>query len=227
MRILIVEDEERLAEGLKKGLEKEGFAVDHIADGEEAAKHLLVHHSSYDAVVLDLMLPGRDGADICRALRERDIKTPVLILTARDQIADKVMLLNLGADDYLTKPFSLTELMARLRAIMRRPEGTMLPSELQIGSLRLNPGFHKVFLDEEEITLTTKEFALLEFFMRHPDQVLGREHILEHVWDFNFNSFSNVVDVHVKNLRKKLGQDDGRTFIETVSGVGYRFVSPV
>lgn len=227
MRILIVEDEERLAEGLKRGLEKEGFAVDHIADGEEAAKHALVHHSSYDVIMLDLMLPGRNGADICRVLRERGVKTPILILTARDQTVDKVTLLNLGADDYLTKPFSLVELSARLRAIMRRPESTMLPSELQSGPLRLNPGFHKVFLDEVEITLTTKEFALLEFFMRHPNQVLGREHILEHVWDFNFNSFSNVVDVHVKNLRKKLGQDDGRTFIETVSGVGYRFVSPV
>lgn len=223
MRILIVEDEERLAKALKQGLERAGFAVDHIADGEEAVKHALVHYSSYDSIILDLMLPGRDGLDICRVLRERGIKTPILILTAKDSTADKVMLLDQGADDYLTKPFSLGELLARLRAIMRRPEES-LPTELQSESLRLNPAFHKVFLDEKEIKLTTKEFALLEFFMRHPDQVLDREFILEHVWDFNFNSFSNVVDVHVKNLRKKLGQDDKRVFIETVSGVGYRFL---
>lgn len=227
MRILVVEDEERLAKGLKQGLEKEGFAVDHIDDGEKALTHILVHHISYDVIVLDIMLPGRDGIDICRVVRERGIKTPILILTARDQTADKVNLLNLGADDYLTKPFSLVELSARLRAMMRRPKSTLVQNEIQLGSLRLNSGFHKVFLDEEEIPLTTKEFALLEFFMRSPDQVLGREHILEHVWDFNFNSFSNVVDVHVKNLRKKLGQNEDRTFIETVNGVGYKFVSPI
>jgi len=226
MRLLVIEDEERLAKALKKGLEKDGFAVDHFGDGENAVKHVLVHHNSYDGIVLDLMLPGVDGTEICRILRERGIKTPILILTAREQTVDKVMLLNLGADDYMTKPFSLAELSARLRAIMRRPD-IALPAELQAGPLRLSPGFHKVFLDESEISLTTKEFSLLEFFMRHPDQVLDREHILEHVWDFNFNSFSNVVDVHVKNLRKKLGQEDGRIFIETVSGVGYRFISPV
>lgn len=226
MRLLIIEDEERLARGLKKGLEREGFAVDHIDDGEQAAKHVLVHHSSYDAIVLDLMLPNWSGMDICRGLRERGIKTPILILTARDNTADKVRMLDQGADDYLTKPFSLSELSARLRAILRRPENA-LPADLENGPLRLEPGLHRVFLDGKQLQLTTKEFALLEFFMRHPDQVLGREHILEHVWDFNFNSFSNVVDVHVKNLRKKLGQGEERIFIETVSGVGYRFVPQV
>lgn len=226
MRLLIIEDEERLGQALKQGLEKDGFAADHLNDGEKALKHALVHHISYDAIVLDLMLPGKSGLDICRALRERGVKTPILVLTAKDSTANKVFMLDHGADDYLTKPFSLSELSARLRAILRRPEDT-LPAELQNGPLVLHPGFHRAFLDGRELSLTTKEFALLEFFMRHPDRVLDREYILEHVWDFNFNSFSNVVDVHVKNLRKKLGQGDERVFIETVNGVGYRFVPQV
>ncbi len=172
------------------------------------------------------MLPGLTGLEICRALRERGITTPILVLTALSATSEKVTLLNAGADDYLTKPFSFTELVARLRALMRRPEESH-PPELQVGNLRLDTGMHRVYYEAEEITLTPKEFALLEFFMRQPGQVVRREDILDHVWDFNFNSFSNVVDVHVKNLRKKLGQSEEKIFIETVEGVGYRLVPTV
>lgn len=226
MRICLVEDEIRLARSLKRGLEREGFAVDHIANGAEATDRLILHHDSYDIVLLDLMLPGRSGFDICRSLRERGITTPILVLTAKNTTPDKVVHLNAGADDYLTKPFSFAELVARIHALMRRPEET-LPTELIVGELRLDPGAHRAYLREVPLELTTKEFALLEFFMRHPGQALAREYILDHVWDFNFNSLSNVVDVHVKNLRKKLGQTDTRVFIETVEGVGYRLVAEV
>ncbi len=226
MRIFIAEDQAKLAKSIKRGLEHQGFAVDHIMNGAEAAEHIIIHHRSYDAIILDLMLPGRSGFDICRSIRERGITTPVLVLTARNTVADKVSLLNAGADDYLTKPFSFAELVARLQALMRRPEDT-LPIELIVGVLRLDLAAHRVFVEEHEVKLTAKEFSLLEFFMRHPDQLLDREHILDHVWDFNFNSFSNVVDVHVKNLRKKLGQTEERVFIETVEGAGYRLISQV
>lgn len=226
MRILIVEDEKRLAQSIKRGLERKSFAVDWLANGDEAFDHMVLHNQNYDAMILDLMLPGRSGNDICRSLRERGIKTPILILTANAQVSEKVVMLNQGADDYLTKPFTFVELLARLSAIMRRPEN-LLPPELTVGRLRLDPSLRKVFVDDKEVKLTTKEFGLLEFFMRHPDQVLDREKILDHVWDFNFNSFSNVVDVHIKNLRRKLGQNESDVFIETVEGAGYRLVSGV
>lgn len=224
MRVLIVEDQLKLARSIKRGLERSGFAVDHFDDGEQAAEHVIIHHQSYDVIVLDLMLPGRSGQDICRAWRERGITVPILVLSAKTTMMDKVTLFNMGADDYMTKPFSFAELVARLQALMRRPEGALTP-ELVVGRLRLDAGRHHAWLDNTELQLTAKEFALLEFFMRHPGQVLDREYILEHVWDFNFNSFSNVVDVHVKNLRKKFGQSKELVFIETVEGVGYRLVS--
>lgn len=225
MRIIVVEDEERLAKAIKRGLEQQGFAVDLMHDGEEALNHLLIHHSVYDLMVLDLTLPKRSGLDITKTLRERSISVPILVLTAKDQTANKVVLLNAGADDYMTKPFSLSELTARAHALMRRPENTY-PTELTARDIRLDVGYHKVYVGEKEVPLTVKEFALLEYFMRHPNQVLDRERILDHVWDFNFNSFSNVVDVHVKNLRKKLSvphNASNNEYIETISGVGYRF----
>lgn len=223
MRVFIAEDQSKLAASIKRGLEHKGFAVDWKDNGTDAASHLITHHAYYDVIILDLMLPGRSGQEICTALRERKISVPILILTAKNTTTDKVVLLNAGADDYLSKPFSFAELVARLQALMRRPE-VALQSELVVGELRLDPGQHTVFCGDEQIKLTTKEFALLEFFMRNPGQILDREHILDHVWDFNFNSFSNVVDVHVKNLRKKLGQTEEKLFIETVDGVGYRLV---
>ncbi len=223
MRTIVVEDEQRLAKALKRGLEAQGFAVDVMEDGVEAMKHIIVHHSVYDLAILDLMLPNASGLDICRALRERGINLPIMIVTAKDETADKVVLLNAGADDYLTKPFALAELIARANALLRRPDHAY-PSQLTVGDLRLDVGNHKVYRDEVEVSLTVKEFSLLEFFMRNPNQAIDRERILDHVWDFNFNSFSNVVDVHVKNLRKKLGKTKTKDeYIETVSGVGYRF----
>lgn len=158
MRVFIAEDQVKLARGIKRGLEHQGFAVDTIAHGGEAFEHLIIHYKNYDVIVLDLMLPGRGGLDICRSLRERNISTPILVLTARSETADKVVLLNAGADDYLTKPFSFAELIARLQALMRRPD-VVLPTELTVGYLRLDPGAHRVFLEEVELKFTAKEFA--------------------------------------------------------------------
>lgn len=221
MRILIVEDNQKLAESIKKGLVKNGYAADCIYDGQEAAEHLFVNHSDYDAVILDLMLPNRSGLDICMAVRDRSISTPIIVLTAKDEKADSIVLLNAGADDYMVKPFAFEELLARLRAVTRRPNET-LPSELSVHNIRLNTNTRKVFVGNQEVAFTLKEFAILELFMRNPERVLTREFILDHVWDFNFNSLSNVVDVHVKNLRQKLSATTQGDIIETVTGVGYR-----
>lgn len=222
MRILIVEDEERLAKALVEGLGKQGFAVDHVSDGPTASNRISLYRNEYDVIVLDLMLPGMAGEEICRAAREAGVKTPILVLTAKDDTDSKVSVLNMGADDYLAKPFSFEELLARIKALMRRPD-EVVPVTLEHRDITLDTATHVVTKDGEEIPLTLKEFALLEYFMRHPGRALTREDILDHVWDFEFASFSNVVDVHVKNLRKKLG-DHGGSLIETVRGVGYRLV---
>jgi DNA-binding response OmpR family regulator len=221
MRILIVEDNVKLAESIRKGLMRNSYAADCIHDGQEAAEHIFMNNQDYDAIILDLMLPNRSGLDICRATRERGISTPIIILTAKDEKADSILLLNAGADDYMVKPFAFEELLARLRAVTRRP-GEVLSTELSIHDVRLDVNTRKVFVRNEEVPLTLKEFAILELFMRNPERVLTREFILDHVWDFNFNSLSNVVDVHVKNLRKKLAATLQGDIIETVTGVGYR-----
>ncbi len=221
MRILIVEDNIKLAESIKKGLMKNGYAVDMLHDGQKAADHFFVNNQDYDAVVLDLMLPNRSGMDICTASRERGITTPIIILTAKQEKADTISLLNAGADDYMVKPFAFEELLARLRAITRRPSES-LPLELSVHDIRLDVNARKVYVGSEEVPFTLKEFSILELFMRNKDRVLTREFILDHVWDFNFNSLSNVVDVHVKNLRQKLGATTQGDIIETVTGVGYR-----
>lgn len=222
MRILIVEDEERLAKALVEGLTSNGFAVDHIPDGTAAFNRISLYRNEYDVIILDLMLPGASGEEICKAAREAGVKTPILILTAKDDTDSKVSVLNMGADDYLPKPFSFDELLARVNALMRRPN-EVVPVTLEIDDIKLDTATHTVTKGDQEITLTLKEFALLEYFMRHPGRALTREDILDHVWDFEFASFSNVVDVHVKNLRKKLGDHNGE-LIETVRGVGYRLV---
>ncbi len=221
MRILLVEDEENLAKALVLGLSKKGYAVDYITDGEKAMKRISLNHIDYDLIILDLMLPGMDGLSICKKMRESSIMTPVLILTARDEVDTKVDLLLTGADDYLVKPFSFDELVARITALLRRPSES-LPAVISVGDIVLDPSRHIVTKDGKEIPLTLKEFVLLEYFMRHPDTVVNREELLTHLWDFNYSSFSNVVDVHVKNLRKKLGLGDGKILLETVRGVGYR-----
>jgi len=221
MRILVVEDEEKLAEAIKKGLEKEGYAVDYILDGEAGQRRIEINHKDYDLIILDLMLPKVSGFDIAKNTRHLGILTPILILTARDAIEDKVSALDSGADDYLVKPFSFEELFARVRALLRRPEQA-LPVELKVKDLSMNVNTRKVHRNGKEILLTLKEFGLLEYLMRHPNQVLTREQILDHLWDFAFDSFSNIVDVHMKNLRKKVDTEFHDKLLETIRGVGYK-----
>lgn len=218
---MVVEDNEKLASSIVRGLEKNGYAVDCFHNGEEAFDHFVGNHDEYDAILLDLMLPGRSGTDICMSLRDRGLMTPIIILTARDEVADKVTLLNAGADDYMEKPFSFEELLARLRAVTRRPAST-LQDELIYQSVRLIVSQRRAYVAEEPLTLTTKEFSILELFLRNQDTTLSREFILDHVWNYQFNASSNVVDAHVKNLRKKLADTAAGDIIETVSGVGYR-----
>ena len=221
MKILVVEDNEKLAKSLKKGLEQEGYAADYITDGEAGQRRLEVGVKDYDLVILDRMLPKRDGVSVCKNWREQDIMTPVIMLTAKDMDEDKIFGLDSGADDYLIKPFSFLELLARIRALLRRPK-TTLPSELKIKDLVLNVSTRKVFRDQREVCLTLKEFAILEYLVRHPNQVLDREQIISHVWDFAFDSSSNLVDVHIKNLRKKLEKKNDEKILETIRGIGYR-----
>jgi two-component system, OmpR family, response regulator len=222
MRLLVVEDEVKMAGLLKRALEEEGYAVDVTGSGEEAL--WLGTENPYDAIVLDLMLPDVDGFAVCRGLRERGRWTPVLMLTARDAVQDRVAGLDAGADDYLTKPFSLAELLARLRALIRRG-ATERPSVLRVGDLSLDPAARSVARDGHAIELTSKEYALLEFFMRHPGEVLTRTRLIEHVWDFAYEGDSNVVDVYVRYLRNKVDRPFGRDSIETVRGSGYRLRS--
>lgn len=221
MKILIVEDNEKLARSLKKGLEQEGYAVDCIWDGETGQERIETHHEDYDLVILDIMLPQKDGLEVCRDIRKQNITVPVVILTAKDTTEDKIIGLDSGADDYLVKPFSFEELLARIRALLRRPVNALVP-ELKVRDLTLNPGTRKVYRAGKEIGLTLKEFGLLEYFMRNAGRVLDREQIFSHAWDFNSNAFSNVVDVHVKNLRKKVDHGQREKLFETIRGVGYQ-----
>lgn len=221
MKILLVEDEEKLANAIKRGLEVEGYAVDVVSDGKKALTRISLHRNDYDVVVLDLMLPSMDGHEVCKEMRAADITVPVLILTARAETETRVNLLLSGADDYLVKPFSFAELSARIKALLRRPQEA-LPEVLHVGDIELEMGTRSVRRAGEELSLTLKEFGLLEYFMRHPNQVVNREDLLSHLWDFNYVGFSNVVDVHIKNLRRKLGGEQSESILETVRGIGYR-----
>ncbi|MGH2691970.1 MAG: response regulator transcription factor [Actinomycetota bacterium] len=219
MRVLVVEDEVKMAGLLKRGLEEEGYAVDTAADGQEAV--WLGTENPYDAVVLDVMLPDFDGFEVCKRLRQAGRWSPVLMLTARDAVADRVSGLDAGADDYLTKPFSFAELLARLRALIRRGAQER-PPVLRSGDLSLDPSTRRVARGDVPLDLTTKELALLEYFMRHLGEVLSRTRLIEHVWDFAYDGDSNVVDVYVRYLREKIDRPFGRDSIETVRGSGYR-----
>ena len=221
MKILLVEDEQKLSAALARGLELGGYSVDIVEDGKKALTRISLHRSDYDLVILDLMLPSMDGLEICKRMRESDITVPVLVLTARAETETKVQLLLSGADDYLVKPFSFAELNARIQALLRRP-AEALPQTLKVGDIELDPSKRTVLREGKEIPMTLKEFGLLEYFMRHPNQVVNREDLLTHLWDFNYAGFSNVVDVHIKNLRRKLGGEDGSRLLQTVRGIGYR-----
>jgi len=220
MRILIVEDQENIVKLVKDGLESEGWTVDYVLDGEAGQNRIEMNHEDYDLILLDVMLPKINGMDVCKHVREKKISTPILMLTARDGVNDIVSGLNVGADDYLIKPFSFEILIARIKALLRRPK-PVLPMELKMNDLILNATEKKVFRNGKEVKLTLKEFSMLEYMMRHPNQVLNREQITSNLWDFAFDSFSNVVDVHITNLRKKIGDRNGK-ILETVRGIGYR-----
>jgi two-component system OmpR family response regulator len=219
VRALVVEDERKMAALLRRGLVEEGYAADVARNGEEAVR--MAGTTAYDVMVLDVMLPDLDGFDVCRQLRAGRVWTPILMLTARDRVQDRVAGLDAGADDYLTKPFSFAELLARLRALARRGLAER-PTVLEVGSLRLDPATRQVWRGEDRVELSAKEFALLETFMRRPGQVLTRLDLLEHAWDYAYENRSNVVDVYVGYLRAKLDRPFGRRSIETVRGVGYR-----
>lgn len=219
MRILVLEDEVKMARLLKRGLEEEGYSVDTVGTGSDAV--WMGTENPYDAIILDVMLPDFDGFEVCRKLREGGQWAPVIMLTARDAVPDRVTGLDSGADDYLTKPFSFAELLARIRALIRR-EPSERPAVLEVGDLRFDPAARKVERDGHLIDLTAKEYSLLEFFMRHRNEVLTRTRILEHVWDFAYEGDSNVVDVYVRYLREKIDRPFGRHSLETLRGAGYR-----
>ncbi len=218
MKLLVVEDEPKLNKGLVTGLQQRGYAVDFAFDGE--AGETMARLNGYDVVILDVMLPKRDGFEVCRRLRQDGIQTPVLFLTAKDSTEDTVHGLDLGADDYLVKPFSFDELAARLRTLLRRPPTTVAPI-LALDELELNPRSQQVTVGGKEIPLTLREYGILEYLLRKKGAVVTRQDLLDHVWDQFFDSFSNVVDVHLKNLRKKLPPAYARR-LKTVWGKGYR-----
>ena len=221
MRLLVVEDQPKIAEFVKAGLEASGFVVDLCADGETGFEK--ARTESYDALVLDIMLPGRDGLSILRGLRERQNPVPILLLTARTELNERVEGLNLGADDYLTKPFHIEELVARLQALTRRADGTQNPI-LKVGGLQLNATERTVFADGEPVELSSREFTLLQFFMRHPGRVFSRPQISSHVWNTSFDTGTNMVDVGIARLRKKIDPPNAPSRIETLRGVGYRMI---
>ncbi|BCA78492.1 MAG: response regulator transcription factor [Desulfuromonadales bacterium] len=218
MRILVVEDEKKVASFIKRGLEEENYEVDIAYDGEEGL--YMGESNPYDLVIMDIMLPKMDGLTVIKELRKRQISHPVLCLTAKDTVQDIVSGLDSGSDDYLTKPFAFAELLARVKALLRRGKKDR-GAELLFADLRLDPVAHKVWRSNKEIDLTAKEYALLEYFMRNPNQILTRTMIAEHVWDYTFDSFTNIIDVYVNYLRKKVDRDYDNKLIHTVRGVGY------
>lgn len=222
MRILLVEDEPTAAKFIAKGLREASFAVDVAADGETAAEYCAI--TNYDAVVLDVMLPRKDGITLCRELRAAGSDVPVLMLTARDAVDARVEGLDAGADGYLTKPFEFRELLARVRALTRRERRPFAPQRVALGHLSIDLIAKRVWRGDAEVSLTTREFALLEFFIRRVGQVVGRGEIAEHVWDEHYEPFSNVVDVYVQRLRRKLDEPDGRSLIRTHRGLGYQLL---
>jgi len=220
MKILLVEDEKKVLSFIKRGLEEEKYDVDTAMDGEDGLK--LALDKTYDLIVLDWMLPKKDGLTMIRELRSKKTMIPVLMLTAKDSVEDIVAGLDSGSDDYLTKPFAFAELLARVRALLRRAEQER-GAEIHFADLSLDPVTHKVWRKDKEIVLTAKEYGLLEYFMRNPNQVVTRTMIADHVWDYTFDSFTNIIDVYVNYLRKKIDRGSEKKLIHTVRGVGYIF----
>ncbi len=223
MRILVVDDDRRLCAVIRRGLLEESYAVDLAYDGEDG--EYLAEVNPYDLIILDIMLPVKDGIEVCRELRAKKITTPILMLTAKDAVEDRVKGLDTGADDYLVKPFAFSELLARVRALLRR-EGTSKSPELRVGDLVLNTLTRQVNRGQRPIELTTKEYVILEYLMRHPEMVVTRTMIEEHAWDYDFDSLSNLVDVYIRRLRRKLDTEGEDSLIQTVRGAGYRLKAP-
>jgi DNA-binding response OmpR family regulator len=219
MRILVVDDDRRLCGVIKRGLVEEGYAVDLAYDGEDG--EYLGEVNPYDVIILDIMLPNKDGIQVCRELRARKVTTPIMMLTARDAVEDRVKGLDTGADDYLVKPFAFSELLARVRALLRR-DGMSRSPELRVADLTLNTLTRHVWRGERPVELTTKEYVILEYLMRHPDAVVTRTMIEEHAWDYDFDSLSNLVDVYINRLRRKIDIEGEESLIQTVRGAGYR-----
>lgn len=223
MRVLVVEDSRRLAGIIKRGLLEEAYTVDNAYDGEEA--QYMAESTSFDLIVLDIMLPKKDGLAVCRDLRAKNVNTPILMLTAKDSVEDKVTGLDCGADDYLVKPFAFSELLARLRALLRRE---VLPrvQKLEVGDLSLDPQSREVWRDGSRMDLTAKEYAILEYFMRRPNAVVTRTMLGESVWDYEFDGISNIIDVYVRRIRRKIDREGQDSLIQTVRGAGYRLRVP-
>lgn len=219
MRILVVEDNHRLSNSLKMNLAHEGYSVDTTYDGQEGQD--LAELTPYDLIILDILLPAKDGFEVCRDLRRRRIQTPILMLTARDSVDDRVQGLDCGADDYLVKPFAMQELLARLRALLRR-QHPYQPGRLEMGSLIVDPVTHTALRAGKPIELTPKEFALLEYLLYHPNQVVTREMIEQHIWNYDFECESNVIDVYIRRLRRKIDDPFPVKLLTTVRGIGYR-----
>lgn len=223
MRILVVEDDRRLAGIIKRGLLEEGYSVDNAYDGDEA--QFIAENTPYDVIILDIMLPKKDGITVCRELRTKKVNTPILMLTARDSVEDRVMGLDSGADDYQVKPFAFAELFARVRALLRR-EALPKTSRLQVGNLLMDVLTHEVWRGEKKVDLTAKEYSILEYFMRRPNTVITRTMLEENAWDYAFDGVSNVIDVFVRRIRQKIDDDAGESIIQTLRGVGYRLRVP-
>lgn len=219
MRLLIIEDEQRLSHVIKQGFVEDGFAVDTAFDGEEG--FFLATSETYDCIILDITLPKKDGLSVCREIRGKGVRTPILMLTAKANLEDKIIGLDTGADDYLTKPFAFTELRSRIHALIRRNSHDVT-TQLSIADLIVDPMKHTVTRAGSKINVTPKEFAVLELLLRHKDEVVTRTMIIEHVWDYNFDGMSNVVDVFVASLRRKIDKKSGKKLIHTLHGVGYK-----
>ena len=223
MRLLLVEDDSRIARFVARGLQEQSYAVDVVSSGDEALYHVDIN--DYDVVILDVLIPGKDGFTTCRAIRGLGKRMPILMLTARDAVEDRIHGLDSGADDYLTKPFEFGELLARLRALLRRPKDVR-PTQILVGDLELDTGSQTARRRNRSISLTAKEYALLEYLARNANRVIGRSEIAEHVWNETFDPFSNLIEVYVNRLRRKLGEENGNPLLQTRRGSGYILCAP-